>query len=310
MACSTASSTTASSASASRRGWAAGRCRSGVMRITSTSRPTSRRCPSRIVEVTVHQDVLTIRGERKAAEDRRYLYDGRTWGRFERAITLPEEVQTDGVQAELSRRRAPGHVAREPRDQAQDDRVEDQVKSQLNRPDSSIHRPTARREPIGLPPGTDRGDRLDGDRTLGSVPRGRQPQRCDESRCSARASSGRRACRASRRPGLLPLDVSENENEFVVKASLPGVKPEDVQITVHGDTLTIQGETKVEEEKKGERWHLRERRFGQFQRSLSLATPVEFRQGPGRLRARGADADPPEVRSRPSPGRSRSAGSE
>ena len=75
--------------------------------------------------------------------------------------------------------------------------------------------------------------------------------------------------------GLLPLDVSESENEFVVKASLPGVKPEDVQITVHGDTLTIQGECRGEEEKKGERWHLRERRFGQFQRSLSLATPVD-----------------------------------
>ena len=75
-------------------------------------------------------------------------------------------------------------------------------------------------------------------------------------------------------PGRLPLDVSENENEFVIKASLPGVKPEDVQITVHGDTLTIQGETEAEEEKKGERWHLRERRSGSFQRSLSLATPV------------------------------------
>jgi HSP20 family protein len=75
--------------------------------------------------------------------------------------------------------------------------------------------------------------------------------------------------------GLLPLDVSENENEFVVKASLPGVKPEDVQITVHGDTLTIQGESRAEEEQKGRRWHLRERRLGQFQRSLSLATPVD-----------------------------------
>jgi HSP20 family protein len=73
---------------------------------------------------------------------------------------------------------------------------------------------------------------------------------------------------------LLPLDVSENENEFVVKASLPGVKPEDVQITVHRDTLTIQAETKAEGEKKGERWHLRERRSGSFQRSLSLATSV------------------------------------
>ncbi len=73
----------------------------------------------------------------------------------------------------------------------------------------------------------------------------------------------------------LPLDVSETENEFVVKASLPGIKPDDVQITVHGDTLTIRGESKVEEEKKGEHWHIRERRSGVFQRSLSLSAPVD-----------------------------------
>jgi HSP20 family protein len=73
----------------------------------------------------------------------------------------------------------------------------------------------------------------------------------------------------------LPLDISENENEFVVKASLPGVRPDDVQITVHGDTLTIRGESKSEEEKKGHTWHLRERRFGAFQRSVSLAVPID-----------------------------------
>lgn len=73
----------------------------------------------------------------------------------------------------------------------------------------------------------------------------------------------------------LPLDVVENENEFVVKASLPGIKPEDVQITVHGDTLTIRGTTKTEEEKKGEQWHLRERRTGSFQRTVSLVTPID-----------------------------------
>ena len=71
----------------------------------------------------------------------------------------------------------------------------------------------------------------------------------------------------------LPLDVSETENEFLVKASMPGIKPDDVQITVHGDTLTIRGESKVEEEKKGEHWHIRERRSGVFQRSLSA--PVD-----------------------------------
>jgi HSP20 family protein len=75
--------------------------------------------------------------------------------------------------------------------------------------------------------------------------------------------------------GALPLDVVENENEFVVKASLPGVKPDDVQITVLGDTVTVQGESKFEEEKKNERWHLRERRTGSFKRSISLGIPVD-----------------------------------
>jgi len=73
----------------------------------------------------------------------------------------------------------------------------------------------------------------------------------------------------------LPLDISENENEFLVRASLPGVKPEDVQITVHGNTLSIRGESYAEQEKKGEQWHLRERRHGAFQRSVSLSTPVD-----------------------------------
>jgi len=72
----------------------------------------------------------------------------------------------------------------------------------------------------------------------------------------------------------LPLDVSETENEFIVKASVPGVKPEDVQITVQGDTVTVRGESKSEEEKNDEHWHLRERRFGAFQRSVTLGTPV------------------------------------
>src|SRR3954447_502903 len=79
---------------------------------------------------------------------------------------------------------------------------------------------------------------------------------------------------AANAPVAPPLDVAETENEFVVKAALPGLKPEDVQITVQGDTLTIRGESKAEEEKKGEHWLLRERRFGSFQRSVSLATPV------------------------------------
>ncbi|MGC1718492.1 MAG: Hsp20/alpha crystallin family protein [Isosphaeraceae bacterium] len=73
---------------------------------------------------------------------------------------------------------------------------------------------------------------------------------------------------------LLPLDIAETEDEFVVKASLPGVRPEDVHITAHGDTLTIRGEMKAEEEKKGEHYHLRELRQGHFQRTVTLSTPI------------------------------------
>lgn len=54
------------------------------------------------VEVMVHKGVLFIRGERKPEEGRQYLYNGRTWGRFERTITLPDEVDADAVQAELT----------------------------------------------------------------------------------------------------------------------------------------------------------------------------------------------------------------
>jgi len=76
-------------------------------------------------------------------------------------------------------------------------------------------------------------------------------------------------------PARVPTDVRETEDNFVIHASLPGVRPDDVQITAHGDTVTIRGESRADEEKKGETWHLRERRFGQFQRSLTLDAPID-----------------------------------
>ena len=76
-------------------------------------------------------------------------------------------------------------------------------------------------------------------------------------------------------PRALPLDVTESDDGFVVKASLPGVKPEDVQVTVRGDMLSIRGEVNGVEEKEGERWHLRERRLGAFQRAVILGQPVD-----------------------------------
>ena len=71
-----------------------------------------------------------------------------------------------------------------------------------------------------------------------------------------------------------PLDVYETEDSLVVKAALPGVKPEEVEISVTGDILTIKGETKSEEEVKREDYHRRELRYGSFCRSVPLPTGV------------------------------------
>jgi HSP20 family protein len=54
------------------------------------------------VDVTVHNGLLFIRAERRPAEGRNYLYNGRAYGRFERVITLPEAVDTEDVQARLA----------------------------------------------------------------------------------------------------------------------------------------------------------------------------------------------------------------
>jgi len=70
------------------------------------------------------------------------------------------------------------------------------------------------------------------------------------------------------------IDMYQTDNEIVVKAALPGLKPEEVQINVTSDILTIKGEVKHEEEKKDKSWHIREQRWGSFERSLRLPTGV------------------------------------
>ncbi len=73
----------------------------------------------------------------------------------------------------------------------------------------------------------------------------------------------------------LPLDVVENENGYVVKASLPGIKPEDLNITYDQGMLTISGEIKDESDKQQGQYHMRERRFGTFSRTISLPSTVK-----------------------------------
>ncbi|GIV76602.1 Hsp20/alpha crystallin family protein [Litorilinea aerophila] len=73
----------------------------------------------------------------------------------------------------------------------------------------------------------------------------------------------------------VPMDVIETENEYIVKASLPGVDPNDVEITLTDNVLTIKGQTKSEQEYDEQNYHLRERRFGSFSRSLTLPASVD-----------------------------------
>ena len=70
------------------------------------------------------------------------------------------------------------------------------------------------------------------------------------------------------------IDMYQTDDEIVVKASLPGVKADEVQINITGEILTLKGETKQVEEKKEKAWHVREQRWGTFERAIALPTEV------------------------------------
>jgi HSP20 family protein len=72
------------------------------------------------------------------------------------------------------------------------------------------------------------------------------------------------------------MDVVERDGEFVVRTDLPGIKKEDISITLESGVLTISGETKEEtEEKEGGQVIRQERCYGKYMRSLRLATPID-----------------------------------
>jgi HSP20 family protein len=71
------------------------------------------------------------------------------------------------------------------------------------------------------------------------------------------------------------VDMYQTENEIVVKASLPGMKADDIQISVVGDVLTLRGEVKADQEIKEASYHIRERRSGSFARSMPLPSAVQ-----------------------------------
>src|SRR5689334_20424438 len=83
-----------------------------------------------------------------------------------------------------------------------------------------------------------------------------------------------------------PIDVSDSEAEVTVKAVLPGIKPEDVEITVSEGVLTVRGESREETKEEKENYYRREIRYGSFARSVPLPTRVnqekaeaEFKDG-------------------------------
>jgi HSP20 family protein len=70
------------------------------------------------------------------------------------------------------------------------------------------------------------------------------------------------------------IDMYQTDDEVVVNAALPGFKADEVQINITGDVLTLKGEVRQAEEKKEKAWHIREQRYGSFERSVALPTAV------------------------------------
>lgn len=81
--------------------------------------------------------------------------------------------------------------------------------------------------------------------------------------------------RGSGRSWGLAVDMYETNDNLVVKASVPGIKPEQLDVTVQGETLTIKGEMQEEQQREQGRYHVRERRQGAFSRTLVLPFPIQ-----------------------------------
>lgn len=79
-----------------------------------------------------------------------------------------------------------------------------------------------------------------------------------------------------------PIDLSETDQEVIVKAAVPGLKPEDLEVSVDDSLLTIRGEVREEKKQEDARHYYREIRYGRFERSVRLPAPVD----PGRAEAK------------------------
>jgi HSP20 family protein len=71
------------------------------------------------------------------------------------------------------------------------------------------------------------------------------------------------------------VDIAERKDAYVVTAEVPGVKPEELEVTLEDGLLTIQGERRLEEETSDRQYHRVERRYGSFRRSITLPSQVQ-----------------------------------
>lgn len=74
----------------------------------------------------------------------------------------------------------------------------------------------------------------------------------------------------------IPLDIWEDGNNLMIKATVPGMKTDDINVTVQDNILTISGESRIEEERKEKAHHVREVYYGKFERSVMLPFPVQI----------------------------------
>jgi HSP20 family protein len=86
---------------------------------------------------------------------------------------------------------------------------------------------------------------------------------------------GRQTSMTSREGFWVPaIDVEETDSEYIVKAEVPGLKKDEVKISISNDTLTISGERKMEKEEKGKTYHKIEMNYGKFERTIRFPGEV------------------------------------
>ncbi len=80
------------------------------------------------------------------------------------------------------------------------------------------------------------------------------------------------------------VDLKETEQEIILKADIPGINQEDLDITVSENTVTLKGEIKLDESREEKGYHLTERRYGSFYRTIPLPTEVKSEEATARCK--------------------------